>query len=255
MPTEFTFPCELAGLFHARTPRFSQLFFHDFYPRELETEAGQGYVGTVSRRSAEAYLKSGVRLESKCGISDVWYNYVKVNQALFRASGQPSRPEMLPPPRPHLEGNQLSYLWKTFQWKVQHSRPRPTKKRRTDGPRAVGVEQSAGVAFQERISEPGGRLGGRSATTGVHPTTVQIQGAPSQVLDTVPGAPYTVTDSSVLSSAPEERELYVDPRMLVGDGVLVERVEGRQSVPDGYHADVEDEGVEGRREAYSADRK
>ena len=37
----------------------------------------------VSRHAAEAYIKTGIQLESSCGISNVWYQYVELNTAKF----------------------------------------------------------------------------------------------------------------------------------------------------------------------------
>ena len=148
MPTEFKIECDLAGLFHAREPQFSQLFFHDFYAQELEKMVGQRQGSTVSRRGAQAFLKSGVRPESTCGLSNVWYEYVRRNRALFEGSDVPSPLGLSPPPILHLEEQRLSYLWETFQWREQHNTPLPKKKMQT---------VSASAELQDGISEFGDR--------------------------------------------------------------------------------------------------
>lgn len=153
MPTEFKIECDLAGLFRAREPQFSQLFFHDFYAQELEKMVGQRQGSTVSRRGAQAFLKSGVRPESTCGLSNVWYEYVRRNRALFERSGVPSPPGSSPPPVIRLEEQRLSYFWKIFQWKERHIRALPTKKKQTIG---ANAEPQDGISeFSDRSRERG----------------------------------------------------------------------------------------------------
>ena len=146
---EFREECEGLGLFEARMPRFSQLFFHDFTDIETKERCGQAETGSrVSRRAAEAYLLSGVRLESSCGISDIWHNYIDsyanlfgqperpaapLSLALPSASNGPSNPTTLshfplPSPHPRPESRRLGTVHEAFGWHKDHSRPKPTKK-------------------------------------------------------------------------------------------------------------------------------
>lgn len=99
-------------------------------------------MGTVSRRAAEAYARSEARLESSCGISDVWYNYVESNFHLFIPQTHPATPSgpdgslnlpvvpqtSRPPihPRPHPQ--EMKEIEALFSWHKAHTRPRPTKK-------------------------------------------------------------------------------------------------------------------------------
>ena len=139
-PTEFKEECAALGLFETRLPRFSQFFFYDFTDWELplgQSESG----GAVSRRAAEAYLRSGVRLESSCGMSDIWYNYVESNAKLFKPTSSTAIPPgtsvlSCPPifspsqssPHPRLNSEQLQSIRKNLDWYTAHSRPHPTKK-------------------------------------------------------------------------------------------------------------------------------
>lgn len=93
---EFRQECAALGLFEARAPRFSQLFFHNstdsgtVQPLHVET-LGQSKTATaVSRSAAQAYLRSGVRLQSSCGMSDSWYSYVESNADLFTQVATPA---------------------------------------------------------------------------------------------------------------------------------------------------------------------
>ena len=147
-PTGFLKESERLGLFQARLPGFSQLFFHNFSEREVMERQGQSNTGgVVSRRAAEAYLRSGVRLESSCGISNVWYSYVESNARLF---GQPTNPRtssskaalsgrnappnpqtsLTPPPspvHPCPSPQEMKEIHSLLPWHRAHSRPRPTK--------------------------------------------------------------------------------------------------------------------------------
>jgi len=135
---EFTQECAALGLFEARPPRFSQLFFYNFTDSETNQLLGQSESGgAVSRRAAEAYLLSGVRLESSCGMSDAWYNYVESNSRLFTRpdpldppslSRSPLFPPSQPSPHPRPNSQQLESIGSTLNWRKVHSRPRPTKK-------------------------------------------------------------------------------------------------------------------------------
>ena len=131
MPDQLLKECESLGLFTTRMPRFKQLFFYNFAEGEIWRCMGQATTSSSSRRAAEAYLRSGVRLESTCGISDAWYRYVETHQNLFQDSTAEDTlvPRPKPShPRPQLDNWQAGVMWNTFQWKQIHSRPRPTKK-------------------------------------------------------------------------------------------------------------------------------
>ena len=98
----------------------------------------------MSRCGAEAYIQSKVRLESSCGISDVWYNYVESNLKFFTRpttlitpssmatpSGPNSSPRLFPSspsvhPRPNAQ--EMKEIESLFVWQKAHSRPLPTKK-------------------------------------------------------------------------------------------------------------------------------
>ena len=139
---EFKKECTALGLFEARLPQFSQLFFHNFTDSETELLLGQSETGgQVAHRAAEAYLRSGVRLESSCGMSDIWYDYVESNAKLFRSPSSaavPSGPSSLshppifpplqssPPPRP--DSQQLEHIRSFLDWHMAHLRFRPTEK-------------------------------------------------------------------------------------------------------------------------------
>lgn len=143
---QFKEECELLGLFQARLPGFSQLFFHSFTEQEVEWKQAQSEAGgVVSRRAAEAYLRSRVRLQSSCGISDLWYNYVESNATLFHqpktsspptfpsgSNGPPGLPAVSfpssPSLHPRLDNQQMQEVQRLFAWDTLHSRPRPIKK-------------------------------------------------------------------------------------------------------------------------------
>lgn len=110
-------------------PRFSQLFFHDFSDEEILRQSGHAKNSSVSRRAAEAYLRSGVRLQSKCGLSDVWYDYVEANRTLFENPDHPFPPWTPDPPSPHprIHPDHVGRIARIFQWHRQHSKSRPQK--------------------------------------------------------------------------------------------------------------------------------
>lgn len=90
--------------------------------------SGQVFTSKASKRGAEAYLRSGIRLESKCGISDVWYHYVETNRVLFEDTSSPHpTPQSATPTRPHsrLDARHVPAMCNTFRWKEQHSRLSP----------------------------------------------------------------------------------------------------------------------------------
>ena len=113
-------------------PRFSQVFFYDFDKREFEEGSGQSKMGNVaSRLGAEAYIKTGVRLESSCGISDVWHRYVELNAARFvRRSHEHAQFSCSSSKHPGLDQKQMDVVGKLFDWETWNSRPRPTRTNR-----------------------------------------------------------------------------------------------------------------------------
>jgi hypothetical protein len=245
MPAEFKLECDLAGLFSARGPQFSQLFFHNFQGQELEKMVGQRQGSTVSHRGAQAFLKSGVRPESTCGLSNVWYEYVRRNRALFEEPDAPFPSRSSPPPGLHLEEQQLSHLWRMFQWEEQHGRPLPTKRNQTVSTSVElqdeisefsdrsweedvdGIMSSGSVIPDEIVEGSGDEL----AATGAYRTGVSIRGRLLRIVETEP---------SIL----EERELHINPGVSTSYGVPVGVVEGSGLTP-GRHADVEEDGADG----------
>lgn len=113
-------------------PRFSQLFFYNFSYEETERLAGQSSTGSASRRAAYAYLQSRIQLESTCGISDVWYQFVESNRALYEDEAAPLFPLQRERHLRHLliEGADLQHMACAFQWEkwCVYVRPQPKKK-------------------------------------------------------------------------------------------------------------------------------
>ena len=130
---EFKNECEGLGLFQMRMPRFSQIY--NFGEREVLQELGQSRTGrVVSCHAAEAYVKSGVHLESSCGISDVWYRYVELNAAKFGGlDSQAARFSSSTSTHPRPNEKQMEAVGGVFDWKKLHSRPLPTKIQRVLG--------------------------------------------------------------------------------------------------------------------------
>lgn len=130
MPNWFFEECESLGLFTTRMPRFQQLFFYQPTTHELGIGLRQDLPCELSRRAAKAYLVSGNRLRSACGISDVWYRYVEDRQDLYNNGELPAIPLEQQPrhPRPRPDLCHEKYLWSVFQWAKMHSRPQPRKK-------------------------------------------------------------------------------------------------------------------------------
>jgi hypothetical protein len=127
--------CESLGLFATRMPRFSQVFFYDFSDREVRDNLGQG--PTASLRAAEAYLSSGVRLESTCGISDIWYHYVEDFQHKLRSQPAPSPPPAHFAPHPYIDPTHTSCMRIFFNWEFQHYKRQPRKKIPANNPSAI----------------------------------------------------------------------------------------------------------------------
>lgn len=118
-PSWFVEECNALGLFRTRTPRFSQLFFYDFSEEEVLQKQGQPEDGAkVSRRAATAYLSSRVRLESKSGLSDVWY------WCLERGSGNPRRSlegyGKLTHSHPRLHCDHMELFINRLRWRKGH---------------------------------------------------------------------------------------------------------------------------------------
>ena len=127
--------CERLGLWKTRAPRFTQLFFYNFFEHEATLGLGQASSLAASRRAAKTYLTSGARLESKCGLSDVWFHYVETHRHLFEPlSTQPpseSKPHLS---NPRLDVQYAPAIYDVFEWYKYHKRPRPTKKDRVLAP-------------------------------------------------------------------------------------------------------------------------
>ncbi|KAF9778846.1 hypothetical protein BJ322DRAFT_1024725 [Thelephora terrestris] len=113
--------------FFTRLPRFTQLFFHDFEEHELTLSSGQSLTSTSSQRAARAYLLSGIRLESKCGLSDAWYSYVEAHSFLFQEIGRTPLKRSLVHPYPVLSPEDAATVYKSFTWEKQHKRPKPAR--------------------------------------------------------------------------------------------------------------------------------
>ena len=103
-------------------PRFSQLFFYNFDDEEMAQGAGQKLDGSVSWRAARTYVRSGIRLQSTCGISDIWYNYIEANWDSYEVqSSLPCPPPKAPcHPQPYINPPTSSLLVEIFQWKDLH---------------------------------------------------------------------------------------------------------------------------------------
>lgn len=131
LPRKLKDKCEQLGLFQARMPRFSQLFFYEFTDQEMLAQVGQDVEGGFSApvRAARAYLQSGMRLESTCGISDIWYRHVQLNAKMF-VHNPPNSSNLLPPtsahPRP--DEDQMRTREPMFGWEAfHHLRPKTPK--------------------------------------------------------------------------------------------------------------------------------
>lgn len=130
------------------------MFFHNFADAEVAGNMGQLTSSSVSRRAAEAFLLSGVRLESTCGISGVWYSYVEKFRGLFEKNMPPKAEDgTAPPPPPMLESpcylrpDQMSFMLGVLEWPQQHKRPRPRKKVPTANPSPILIASSSPIAI------------------------------------------------------------------------------------------------------------
>lgn len=128
-PNSFARSCERLGLFQTRMPRFKQLFFHEFHEHEVVLQIGQSLTSLCSRRAAQDYLASGARLESKCGLSDVWYHYVESHRHLFEDPGtlQSLSADHCDHPHPRLDERHAPAIYSVLDWYKRHTRPRPRK--------------------------------------------------------------------------------------------------------------------------------
>lgn len=117
--------CERLGLFRTRLPRFTQLYFYDFQDHEVKLQFGQSLTSTSSSRAGKAYLLSGTRLESKCGLSDVWYSYVESSWFFFEDPSHPFHFNPGPPPHPVISEEDAETISNIFDWRRQHGRPKP----------------------------------------------------------------------------------------------------------------------------------
>lgn len=109
--------CQGRGLFDTRMPRFSQLFFYKPDKKEAALSIGQPSRSVALLFAARWYLKSRVRFESKCGISDVLYHYLEEKCAGSEDSvmlSPPSSPASYPIPR--LNSAHSIAIRKTFSW-------------------------------------------------------------------------------------------------------------------------------------------
>jgi hypothetical protein len=126
------------------------MFFYDFSDEEIAANKGQLVSASTSRRAAEAYLRSGVRLQSTCGISDVWYDYVESSRHLFEGTppgdgilpegeSETVSPSPTPNPRHRLRSSQTDFLLNVFQWSAQHGGLPPQTETFKAGPSSVTV--------------------------------------------------------------------------------------------------------------------
>jgi len=132
-------------------PRFTQVYFYDFTDKEAQQEVGQPSSGSVSRRAAEAYLRSGVRLESSCGISGIWYSYVEKNRDLYtdRTASPPLIEQGPEHPRPRVYADDARFMWSIFRWSNIHGRPQLEQAEQT--PTAASSPVNGGLS-QDRPS-------------------------------------------------------------------------------------------------------
>jgi hypothetical protein len=121
--------CERLGLFRTRMPRFTQLFFYDFTREEQSNQVGQFSATRSAKRAASAYLCSGKRLESTCGISEIWYEYVEDNRCLFEKKREGHTVKQEPRyPYDRIDRFCKENLLRDLEWQQMHSRPEPTPK-------------------------------------------------------------------------------------------------------------------------------
>lgn len=106
------------------------MFFYEFDDKEITAEVGQSMElkSPAPVRAARAYLQSGRRFQSACGISDIWYHHVESNAGKFMED---------PPPLPNLQPlssvypgpdeEQIRAREPMFEWQAFH-KPTNTSK-------------------------------------------------------------------------------------------------------------------------------
>lgn len=154
-PGWFVEECDRLGLFTTRMPRFTQLFFYNFSEAEFMASKGQPEdTNVASWRAARAYLRSGVRLQSMCGISDVWYRYVETHRELFLIETPTPPPEQEPVHlNPRIEDVRLRRMWETFEWKQEHLRLSDQVRRSRGGQPSESMENLMSSQQTEEISD------------------------------------------------------------------------------------------------------
>ena len=129
-PHELKAECEQLGLFRAALPRFSQVFFYEFDNKEIIAEVGQSMESKSPApvRAARAYLQSGRRFQSSCGISDIWYHHVESNAGKFMEH-PPRLPDLSPPPSvyPVPDEDQIREREPMFEWAAFHKHTKTPK--------------------------------------------------------------------------------------------------------------------------------
>jgi hypothetical protein len=231
--------CHKLALFDTRLPQFSQLFFHDFSAGEIAARSGQISLSTASLHAAKGYLKSWITLESTCGISSIWYNYVQVHWPLLLNDKRTGKPPV-----------NLSYPGKfdgvVREWEKIHNRPQPTKKTPVSGPSTKGspskesqpnksAENSTSTRIstseqEEAISQftedletvdpiepPSSKVKDEFSSFEMEEWSASFQEDYFNLLDEydIAEIPPVVTDDFMPSSVPEERELCRGPTKTV----------------------------------------
>lgn len=272
MPKPVVEECNVLGLFQTRMPRFSQLFFHESLEHEVALKFGRSSRPSASFLAAKRYLRSGTRLESKCGLSDVWYGYVESNWRLFED------PEMSfsftpAPPRPHsvLSNDDSHIMCGVFDWWKQHGRSEPEweapaatfSAREACGPQLVAHEEALSGGTEECVDgEPGdhqdslngdagdgtkeveeGETRGKFNDVGeswFSPPAPSFDRALFKAMDKFESAPEA--DWYIPSSIPEEQELHLGPGLLKAVGFV--NCVGRAPDAEVPECEVPMEGVE-----------
>ena len=103
------------------------MFFYEFDDKEITAEVGQSMElkSPAPVRAARAYLQSGRRFQSACGISDIWYHHVESNAGKFMED-PPPLPDLPPSPSayPRPDEDQIRAREPMFEWQAFH---KPTK--------------------------------------------------------------------------------------------------------------------------------
>ena len=86
-----------------------------------------------------AYIGSRVRLESKCGMSDVWYCYLERNSGLFSEEPAPlTQSPGIPPTQPHLHPDHIELFVSVLGWREAHRQFHLRKKMVEPAPEETG---------------------------------------------------------------------------------------------------------------------